>query len=337
MPDEYSQYREQLTEGVRLEIGIPLAGGGVFREWAVVREAEGEFLLVEISRDVLPSEVRFDVGFILDISVRISNESYTCSAIVAERLEARVVRIRLFGSFTLRERRQFFRIDTGMRIKYGVVEESSRKEVEMDWEVRKEKEHMKFQGYDEIVIAAQMARYKPARQVDWKEILFARMNMSGGGVSLRMPQSFKPEQLMNLELFLPLTPPRQIHTVARVVHVRAPITQKDGTSRYDTGMQFVHLDERDRDLVFKHISLTQQAYLRKIADKRDIDDLDLEMRKRRLTPRQIVTRVVWTLVLLFLAYSLVKYLISYSKAPPPNQIEETYEQAIRKYRHLDRK
>lgn len=335
MPDEYSEYREALAPGMRIEIGIPLSGGGVFRDWAVISESEQDQLLAQISRDVLPANVRVDVGFILDVSVWIGNESYTCSGIVAEKLGGRVLRIRLFGSFTLKERRQFFRTEMVLRVRYHIVDESSRKEVERDWEVRKEREQMKSQGYDDFVIAAHMARFKPAKPIPWQDLLRAQMNLGGGGICLRLPESAQADQLMNLELHLPQTPPRVVHAVGQVVHVKPPLVLRDGSSRYDVGMQFLFLDERDRDLIFKQISSVQIAYLRKIADKRDPELQDQSGSPVPLTRRQILVRVCWWLLFLVLAYSLTRYFISYRKAPPPNEIQKTYEKALRKYRHME--
>lgn len=335
MEDEYSDYREYLSPGVRIEIGIPLSGGGVFRDWAIISEASRDQLVAQISRDVLPAEVRFDVGFILDVSIWVSSDIYTCSGIVTEKLGGRVLSIRLFGRFTLRERRQFFRIDLGMRVKYDIVDESGRKQAERDWEVRKEHEQMKFQGYDDFVIAAQMARFKPARPVDWQDILRAQMNLGGGGICLRLPQKLQPDQLLNLELHVPLTPPRVVHAVAQVIHVKPPRVLKDGSSRYDVGMHFIHLDERDRDLIFKQISTTQMEHLRKLADRRDLEE-ELPPAIMPLTRRQIVVRTLWSAFLLVLVYALVSYFISYSKAPRSNPIQKTYEKSIRKYRHLDK-
>lgn len=336
MEDEYSDFREYLSEGARIEIGIPLTGGGVFRDWAVISESSQDQLVAQISRDVLPAEVRFDVGFILDVSIWIRTDVYTCSGIVTEKLGGRVLRIRLFGSFTLKERRQFFRIDVGMRVKYDVVDESNRKEVERDWEVRKEHEQMKFQGYDDFVIAAQMARFKPAKTINWQDILRAQLNIGGGGICLRLPKTVQPDQLLNLELHLPLTPPRVVHTVAQTVHVKPPMVLRDGSSRYDVGMRFVFLDERDRDLIFKQISAAQIDHLRKVADKREDDDLLSSTTAVRLSRRQIVARAAWTLVLVLLAWALVRYFVSYNSSSYVNPIEKTYENSIRKYRHLDR-
>lgn len=336
MEDEYGEYREYLKEGARIEVGIPLSGGGVFRDWAVISESQGDLLTAQISRDVLPSEVRFEEGFILDVSIWIREEVYTCSGIVTEKLGGRVLRIRLFGNFTLRERRQFFRIDLGMRVKYDIVDESSRHQVEREWEVRKEREQMKFQGYDEFVIAAHMARFQPAKPIEWQDILRAQANVGGGGICVRLPRTARADQMVNLELHLPLSPPRIVHTVARVVHVKPPRMMKDGSSRYDVGMQFLFLDERDRDLIFKQISVAQIDHLRKLADRRDDFDLASANGKRGLTPRQIGIRILSTVVFLLVCYALARCAINYSKAPRENPIGKIYEKSLRQYRHLDK-
>ncbi|WP_224961321.1 PilZ-like domain-containing protein [Geomonas subterranea] len=335
MEDDYTEYREALAPGMRIQIGIPLSGGGVFRDWGVISESGGDELQVQISRDVLPANVRVDVGFILDVSVRLGKDSYTCSGIVTDRLGSRVLLIRLFGRFTLSERRQFFRADMALKVRYDIVDESSRREVEQDWEVRKEREQMKFQGYDDFVIAAQMARFQPAKPIAWQDLLRAQLNLGGGGICLRMPTTARPDQLVNLELYLPLTPPRLVHAVGQVIHIKPPLPQRDGSSRYDVGMEFLLLDERDRDLIFRQISAVQISHLRKVADKRDVDELE-EAPPAPLTRKQIATRAAWTLLFLFFAFLLGRYLITYSQAPPENEIQKTYEQSIRKYRHLDK-
>ena len=340
MTDDYGEYRDILAPGMRVEIGIPLSGGGVFRDWGVIEESADDRLLVQITRDVLPANVRVDIGFILDVSVWRGKDSYTCSGIVTQKLGGRVLDIRLFGQFTLRERRQFFRTDMVLRVKYDIVDESSRNEVERDWEVRKEREQMKFQGYDDFVIAAQMARFAPAKPIDWKELLRGQLNLGGGGICLRMPTTARPDQLVNLEIHLPLDPPRLVHAVGQVVHVKPPLLQRDGSSRYDVGMQFLFLDERDRDLVFKQISAVQIAFLRKVADKRSSDeggeDAQAAEKLASFARRRTLVRLGWTLFFLVLAGVLARYIVSHSRSSSDNQIQKTYEESLRKYRHLDR-
>ena len=332
--DYYTAYREHLRKGMRIEIGIPLLGGGIFRDWAVISESRGDELLAQISRDMLPANVRVDVGFILDVSVWIKKEVYTCSGIVIERLGGRILRIRLFGSFTLRERRQFFRIELNLRLRYALLSNPNKRDVERDWEQRRDLEHMKFQGYDQVVIAAQQARYRPCIALEWHDILWSEVNIGGGGLLVRLPEPVQTEKLLCLEIHLPLKPARQIQAVAEVVHQREPKASKDGTPYFGAGLRFVFLDERDRDLVFRHISVTQIALLRKVADARERVVTEQQPRPPQpLTLRQVLPRILWALLFIVLSFYLVRYLIRYHEAGSPNEIGSTYEKAIRQYRH----
>ena len=339
MQDEYyAGYRDHLRQGMRIEIGIPLLGGGVFRDWANIVESRSDELLAQISRDVLPSNVRVDVGFILDVSIWIKKEVYTCSGIVIERLGGRVLRIRLFGSFTLRERRQFFRIDLNLRIKYALLlNYPDKRDVQRDWESRRDLEHMKFQGYDQVVIAAQQARYRPSIALDWHDILWAEVNLGGGGLLIRLPEPVGPERLLSLEIHLPFKPPRQIQTVAEVIHAMQPKTPKDGGAPYyGAGVRFLFLDERDRDLIFRHISVTQIALLRESADLREPHLPEHPGVPEPTTWQQILRRAAWGLLILLICFYLVRYLIRYREAGSPNEIGQTYEKAIREYRHQEK-
>ena len=333
--DYYASYREHLREGMRIEIGIPLSGGGIFRDWAIISESSRDELLVQISRDVLPVNVRVDVDSILDVTVWIKTEAHTCSGIVTEKRGGRELRIRLFGNFTLRERRQFFRIDMNLRIRYAVLPYVNRSDVEGDWEQRRDLEHMKFQGYDDVVIASQKARHAPAIQVDWHEMLWAEANLSGGGIGVGLPEPVQPEQLLNLEIHLPLSPPRQIQAVAQVIHVKTPKLQK-GAAIFGAGMQFVLLDERDRDLLFRHISVAQIEHLRKISDRRDSVEPYPDATREPVRWQQVISRVLWALLLLTLTFYLVSYYLDYRQAGSPNEIQKTYEKAIRQHRNQGR-
>jgi len=332
--DDNTIYGTYLQEGMRLEIGIPLSGGGIFRDWAVVSEYRADEILVQISRDMLPANVRIEVGFILDVSVWVRKDVYTCCGIVIERLGGRVLRIRLFGRFTLRERRQFFRIELNLRLKFARAREGSLRQIESDWERRRDLEHMKTQGYDNIVIAAQSARHLPAIPLEWQDLLWAEVNLGGGGICLRLSEPVLPEQFLNLEIHLPLTPPRQIQAVAQVVYVAPPKVITGAGTCYPAGLQFVFLDERDRDLIFRHISVSQIAYLRKMADHRALAEPDPRAESDSTSWQVLLRRAFWGLVFLALIWYLVGYFTAYRLAGPSGEIQRTYEKAIRQHRQL---
>jgi hypothetical protein len=332
--DYYAGYRDYLREGMRIEIGIPLSGGGVFRDWAIVSESREDELLAQISRDVLPADVRVDEGSILDVSIWIREEVYTSSGIVIEKSGGRVLRIRLFGPFTLRERRQFFRLGLNLRLRYARVRDGSRSDLEKDWERRRALEQMKLQGYDEAVIAEERGRYRPLVPLAWNEMLWAGVNLCGAGMLINLPEPVQPDDLVALEIHLPLAPPRRVHTVAQAIHAMKPREQVKGGMLFPVGMQFLLLDERDRDLIFRHISVTQIEHLRILADRRTFPaPQPAPLEKARW--QQVAVKVSWSLVVLVLAFLLVRYLVQYHESPSPNQIQKTYEKSIRKYRHME--
>lgn len=333
--DQYARYREYLSGGKRVEVGIPLSAGGVFRDWAVVRELVEDELLVQISRDLLPSEVHTDEGSILDVTVSIGHEAYTCSGIVIGKSGQKVLRIRLFGQFMLRERRQFFRIGLNLRIKYAHLSEAPFEEVERDWGERRDAEQMKFQGYDEAAIAAHRSRYQPAVELEWRDLLLAQVILSGGGIRINLSERVQPEQLLALEIHLPLDPPRQVQGVGRVIHVMAPREQKEGGALFPAGLQFVLLDERDRDLLLRQISAAQIEYLRTLADRRDFHPGTGGGDRAAPGWRRVLSRSFWALVCIGLVYFFARYLMQYNERGAPGQIEKTYEESLRKYRRMD--
>ncbi|MBJ6726505.1 PilZ-like domain-containing protein [Geomesophilobacter sediminis] len=332
MRDEFAEYREYIREGLRIEVGIPLAGGGVFRDWAIVQAANQDEIVAQISRDMLPLTVKVSVGTILDVSVWRNKDVYSCSSMVLERVSARRFKIRLFGSFTLRERRQFFRIDLDLRVTYSKIIEANKDDIHADWEKRLELERMKFQGYDNFVIAAHSARLTPVINVEWQDVPWTAVNLGGGGALLRLQERLPADSMVNLEIVLPLEPPRQVHTVATVIHVMEPKSPKDGVEFHRTGFQFVHMDERDRDFIFQHISAKQIEYLAQRASTNVRGEYSIELSPKRLTVRQIVLRSLWTLFLLAACFFLIRYLTTYQKTQPANEIQKTYEKAIREYR-----
>jgi hypothetical protein len=194
---------------------------------------------------------------------------------------------------------------------------------------------MKFQGYDKVVIAAQQARYRPSMVLEWRSILWSEVNLGGGGLLLRLPEQVHPEKLLTLEIHLPFAPPRQVQAVAEVVHALAPKTNRDGTPYYTVGVRFVYLDERDRDLIFQHISVTQIALLRQKAELRD------EAAEQAKLPepwswQRIMGRSLWALFFLVLIWYVVRYFIRFQEAGSPNEIGQTYEKALRQYRHQEK-
>ena len=132
-----------------------------------------------------------------------------------------------------------------------------------------------------------------------------------------------------------INPPREIQAVAQVLMVKPPTEAKGRRATFEAGMQFLFLDDKDRELIFQHISVSQLEYLRRIADKRDLEeDVERTISQRERT-RRLVTRSIGVVIFLAIAYYLFNYFAYYSAVHPANEIGSTYEKAIKKYRHID--
>jgi hypothetical protein len=328
MAHNFGEYEKYLSSGIRVEIGIPLAGGGVFRDWATVTDYSEDQLEVQISRDTFPANVRVDEGFILDVSVWVQKDVYTCGGIVTDVSRDKHLKIHIFGIFTLRERRQYFRIDAQFRVKYAISGEFSRDLVKNDWQQRRDLENMTIEGYDAFVAGAQKARFTPVEKLVWKDMPAANTTLSGGGIRLRFAQKMLPESLINLELHLPLVPPRTVHTVAEVVYSLDP-AEGANQSLYPTGLKFIYLHERDRDLIFSYASIMQIAHLRKVGENRLQQDL---VEVPTISWQVLVARVLWTIFFAILAFYFTKSLIKYKESGNSNEIKQFFEESIKTYR-----
>lgn|GEM_PF-1963525 len=336
MAHKFPEYEPFFHKGLRIEIGIPQADGDVFRDWAIVKEYREDTILVQLSRDYLPMNVRVDVSTILDANVWIKQEVYTCPCIVTERQSDRVLRIRLFGLLTLKERRHFFRLEANFRFRFTEPDKRIREEVETEWQKRRELESMKFGGYDEIVIAARQAEFHALRQeLVWHESLDNPAVLSGGGIGFKLEKRLAPETLLHMELHLPLSPPRVVHAVAEVVYSLEPRREVErGEAAYRTGMHFILMEERDRDHIFRYISMLQLIRLREISENRPFKypyEGSLAA-KRGVDGKTILRRALYTVIFLILLFFIGRFLIDYRDKGNPNEIKAIYERAIKQYR-----
>lgn len=157
----------------------------------------------------------------------------------------------------------------------------------------------------------------------------------GGGIRFLLPQQMAADDILNLELHLPLMPTRVVHAVAEVIHVMAPVrTANSPDLFFPTGLRFVHLEERDRDLVIRYISTEQLEQLRKLSSSLRYRTVEESVEKPRLTNWQRCLRwALWSIVLGATLWLVIIYYQSYRAREQQNEIEETYGKELGKYRN----
>lgn len=117
-----------------------------------------------------------------------------------------------------------------------------------------------------------LGRHKDGfRVMKWKgmeNLQPERVNLSGGGLRLRMLDYTEPGTLMHVDLFLPLREPRVISVVTKVLRCDEITLFWTRGDFYSTAMRFHFIEEKDRETIISHIFMEQRRSLRATIETR---------------------------------------------------------------------
>ena len=331
--DTYENQQAYLRPKMSVGVAIALAGGGLFRGSAAIVKASGALLTIRISSEEVRANAGAGAGSLLTVGIETETGQHVSSALVTGTDGEDTMNVHLFGGFQPGELHQVFRLQASMKISYWLVTEMDPDEVEIDWDRRRHLEHIKFQGLGELALAAERARVRPPREIEWREMKRAEVSLGIDGINLKLPECVQPGQLVFLDLHLPLEPPRQINIVAQVLAVKAPVSSGKRVSQ-EVGMSFVLLDDKDRDLILKHITVAQRDRRPTGNDEDDAAVLEQMAAATPLKQRSVLTPVLTVVGLLILAFLAVNFLKN-RESTQSGEIQKTYEKSIKRYRHLD--
>lgn len=259
MSQELKQYSGYFKEGVRVRVGVPLDGGGAFREWGVVAWLDGDLLQLDLSRDCLPEHARLEVGRTLELGLSGQEGNLVCRGVLVADDEAKHrLQLRLVEEVSPYEPREYFRQDVYLPLIYRLPFTQIPQDVKLRWE----------ESRREMEFAAQSPEPgEPEELEDSRREIRARLekrkgaapvaaNISGGGVRLNIDEQLKMGQLVELGIYLP-HPARMIELVGEVVEV----TPLPDQVRYSTALRYRFIDEADRDRLIGYISVQQLLQL----------------------------------------------------------------------------
>jgi len=356
--DDFENYANYFSVGMKVSVGIPLANAGVFRDWAIISEIDEDFVSLQLSRDQLPLSVSLQVGHILDLRGGKDDSGYSCRAIVVDEGPFRAILLRLIGEIVSDELREFYRIDAFLPIKYYISLEQSVDTLRQEWAHRREQRQaidadFKHKDWDSRLLpgSAELPperRLKQARddeegegdQVEehadtWDTIIPLAANISGGGVRITTHQHFESGVYVLLEILVP-NPGRIVDIVARVITANRKYVVGEDHEYYNTGLQFVFIDERDRDAIVNHISNVQLKRIRQLREQfifRDALSAEGEEQEEpsRFRGAGLGKWLGFALVFLMITMLVINYFRHYAKEHPKNEIEEIFEGGVRKY------
>lgn len=358
--DLYSRY---FPVGKKVEVGIPLPNADVFKDWAIIHEIDEDLVSLQLSRDVLPAEVSLRYGQILELRSGDENNVYCCRAIVVSEGDARELLLRLIGEIVSNELREFYRIDAFLPIKYFVSQEQNIDRLHKEWEERRtrrqqlEIEHKDLRWNSELLPAGaelpherlhysletdgvemapeQSMSEVEAQQDSWDTIIPLAANISGGGLRIITHQGFEDGEYTLLEIFVP-SPQRVIDVIGRVVFANRNYAAGSDREYFNTGVQFVYIEERDRDAIVTYISTIQLKRIRQLRERYlfrgALENAEQAGTSERFGIRKTVTQTLSVLLFVLLLALLVNFFRHYAHEHPKGEIQRTFEDGIRKYR-----
>lgn len=344
---DQQNYSSYYNVGMRVGVGIPLSNAEVFRDWAYIEELDEDLVTLQLSRDQLPESVRLSIGQILELRGGKDDNGYSCRAIIVSEGYAQELLLRLIGEVVSDELREFYRIDAFLPIKYYLSKEQSTELLEKEWRIRREErieqnQIRKQKRWDSsrIVKAGALPDEKhearnEEHEVDseWDTIIPLAANISGGGLRLVTHQGFEDKEYLLLEILVP-TPRRIVDAVARVVFARPMTTNGEPNGYFNTALQFVFIEESDRDAIVNHISIVQLKRIRQLRETylfRDAKDGSSGTKQETYSAKLFFKRALIAFILITFALIATNYFRNYTKNKPKNEIEMIFEGGIKRY------
>ena len=371
---------------MKVEVGIPLPNAKVFRDWAIINEIDEDLVSLQLSRDMLPDGVSLRVGQILTISSETEGQVYSCRAFIVSKGYEQDLLLSLTGEIVSDELREFYRIDAFLPIKFYALHDQDFANVKKEWEDRRKqrqeeervREQKRLEAKREKLRSEERDRKQklvdnvfPVESVEispqaecqeepdehpydesWGSVAAVAVNISGGGLKVLTDQEFCKDEFILLEIFVP-TSRCIVDIVARVIFSNHNEAVDDDQKYFNTGMQFVFIDESARSAINSHISSVQirriqqfkgftdveplsmdsmsmpnkhYAYVDRIDPGDQIDNLDQINRKIK------VQQVVLGLFFVCLVILLCIYFSGYVVKHPKNEIQDIFENGIRKFK-----
>jgi len=170
----------------------------------------------------------------------------------------------------------------------------------------------------------------------WDDVIPLAANISGGGIRIMLHHQFAEGDLVPVEIYVPLeSGPKIIDAVCKVVFSRENFAAEKQFNRptYNTGLQFLWIDERERDALVTYISNVQLKRIRMMREHyllRERPENEEPADKETIIRRRITQAVIGLVALTALTF-IVVYFINYRENRPKNEIELIFEKGFIEY------
>lgn len=365
---DFKAYQQYFPAGKKIDVAIPVPQGDTFRDWAIISSIDEDLVTLQLSRDELPAGVRLATGSIMDLRVGSDDSGYCCRGIIVAEGFQREIILRLIGEIVSNELREFYRIDAFLPIRYFITNEKSEKALKIAWQEKREariaaereqKERekkpwerlrdMRHEEQPEEELTAESLRTSPdvtgqtqdeeeddGVDHSWDDVIPLAANISGGGIRILLHHQFSADDLVPVEIYVPLeSGPKIIDAVCKVIFSRENLAAEKQFSRptYNTGFHFVWIDERERDALVTYISNVQLKRIRMMREHyllRERPEAEQPIDNAAIVRQRITQAVIGLLALAALTF-IVVYFINYTEDRPKSQIELIFDKGFSDY------
>jgi len=244
-------------------VGIRLADQTFFESSVLIREVHGAAIELELVGEAPPATVA-DTGAMAMLTKKDNLVLCRCHIVLTAALEGRVVHCQVVDEVEVHQRREFFRMDVAIPIRCHVPDDQRLSAAIDYWSVSR------ISLEDEAPPRFAVTAKGGFRVLNWRGMSLEpqRLNLSGGGVRCKLAQLLPVGTLVNVEVFLPLTPGRIIHTVGIVVWSQELVLSESPQESFLTAIRFVHLADDDQETIISYIFNEQRSQLRAYAEQR---------------------------------------------------------------------
>ncbi len=343
------QYAQYFTSGLKITVCIPLENNELFRDWARVATLEENLITLEMSRDELPAEVNLVAGMTLDLRFSKEGMGYRCGGVYSGEAGFGKIQLRLTGGVGTGELREFFRIDAFLPFNFQFSQEQNldvligvwrkRKQVRLASETERREAFNEKQKELLFKIAAgefdaeerdqalkqSIEEFNPIDET-WDYVNATAMNLSAGGFKFVTTDLFKMDDLVFVEMFLPTTPPRIMDCISRVVFKGNNYSIKGNEEYYNVALNFVIIDDRERDAIISHITNLESLRIRQ---KGYLPIVEAKKEKKGISPLNVAISILFLAVMSYLIYY---YFYDFSRRKDATEFQDTFGEGVKKYR-----
>lgn len=241
MPEYPSENASFLRNGDIVNVGIDLPDKTFAEDVAtVVTTGDGEILL-HLCGSGFPEHLPIRAGSRVVITRGEGRSLFHSTAILKESPLKRTLKIEFPQRVTVRDRREYMRVDVMLPVRYYMPKSQDMGRVISEWDRFKNCQGECVEDFSQFMSTRD-----------------SRVNLSGSGLRFKIGDCLSYGTLLHLKIKLPQEASDHIHAVGAIVRTKELIPEMDHVEYYSSSMSFRMIESSDRLKLLEHILKEQR-------------------------------------------------------------------------------